>query len=78
MIKNLHANVREAGDTVSIPWLGRSPGEGNGNPFQYSCPENLKDRGAMGWQRGGHARVTECACSRLVHQLFHPVQGGDC
>ena len=28
------------------PWVGRSPGEGNGNPLQYSCLENPKDRGA--------------------------------
>ena len=35
-----------AGDPGSIPGLGRSPGEGNGDPLQYSCLENLKDRGA--------------------------------
>ena len=35
-----------AGDLGSIPQLGRSPGEGNGNPLQYSCLENLMDRGA--------------------------------
>ena len=35
-----------AGDSGSIPGSGRSPGEGNGNPFQYSCPENSMDRGA--------------------------------
>ena len=35
-----------AGDTGSIPELGRSPGEGNGNPLQYSCLENPMDRGA--------------------------------
>ena len=35
-----------AGDPGSIPGLGRSPGEGNGNPLQYSCLENPKDRGA--------------------------------
>ena len=34
-----------AGDLGSIPGLGRSPGEGNGNPLQYSCRENLMDRG---------------------------------
>ena len=33
------------GDPDSIPGLGRSPGEGNGNPFWYSCPENSVDRG---------------------------------
>ena len=37
-----------AGDPGSVPGLGRSPGEGNGNPLQYSCLENPMDRGA-GW-----------------------------
>ena len=35
-----------AGDLGSIPGLGRSPGEGNGNPLQYSCLENSVDGGA--------------------------------
>ena len=35
-----------AGDLGSIPGLGRSPGEGNGNALQYPCLENLMDRGA--------------------------------
>ena len=35
-----------AGDLGSIPGLGRSPGEGNANPLQYSCLENPMDRGA--------------------------------
>ena len=39
-------SVYNEGDPGSIPGLGRSPGEGNGNPFQYSCLENLMDRGA--------------------------------
>ena len=34
------------GDWGLIPALGRSPGEGNGNPLQYSCPENPMDKGA--------------------------------
>ena len=34
-----------AGDPGLIPWSGRSPGEGNGNPLQYSCLENSTDRG---------------------------------
>ena len=37
-----------AGDMGSIPGLGKSPGEGNGNPLQYSCLENSMDKGA--WQ----------------------------
>ena len=49
-----------AGDPGSIPGSGRSPREGNGNPLQYSCPENSMDRGAwcglqsMGLQRVRH------------------------
>ena len=35
-----------AGDLGSVPGLGRFPGQGNGNPFQYSCLGNLMDRGA--------------------------------
>ena len=40
------ASARNAGDLRSIPGLGRSPGEGNGNPLQYSCLENPMDGGA--------------------------------
>ena len=39
-------SVSNAGDPDSIPGLGRSPGEGNGSPLQYSCRENPMDRGA--------------------------------
>ena len=39
-------SVYKAGDLGSIPGLGRSPGEGNGNPLQYSCLENPMDGGA--------------------------------
>ena len=51
MIKNLPAN---AGDPGSIPGLGRSPGEGNGNPLQGSCLGNPMDRGA---------------CQAIVHEV---------
>ena len=40
------ASAYNMGDLGSIPGLGRSPGEGNGNPLQYPCLENLTDRGA--------------------------------
>ena len=43
VVKNLPAN---AGDMGSIPGLGRSSGEGNGNPLQYSCLENPMDGAA--------------------------------
>ena len=49
MIKNRDANAR---DPDSIPGLGRSPGEGNGNPLQYSCPDNSMDRRA--WRSTAH------------------------
>ena len=48
MAKHLPANAGDAGDFVSIPGVGRSPGGGNGNLFQYSCLENSVDSGA--WQ----------------------------
>ena len=41
-------------DPGSIPRLGRSPGEGNGNPLQYSCLGNPMDRGAWQWQATVH------------------------
>ena len=44
-----------AGDPGLIPGLGRSSGEGRGNPLQYSCLENCMDRGApMGYSLSGH------------------------
>ena len=43
MVKNLPANAGDRRDMGSIPESGRSPGEGCGNPFQYSCLENPID-----------------------------------
>ena len=52
------ASAYNARDPSLIPGSGRSPGEGNGNPLQYSCLENPMDGGAwllsMGLQRVGH------------------------
>ena len=55
--KNLPANAGDAGDLGSIPGSGRSPGGGNGNPFQYSCLKKSMDRGARGLQYSGLQRV---------------------
>ena len=58
--KNLPANAGDIKDVSLIPVSGRSPGEGNGNPLQYSCLENPMNRGvlkakqSMGSQRVGH------------------------
>ena len=46
------ASACNIGDLGSIPGSGRSPGEGNGSPLQYSCLENPMDRGA--WQATVH------------------------
>ena len=46
MVKNPPANARDIRDAGSVPGLGRSPGEGHDNPLQFSCMENLMDRGA--------------------------------
>ena len=51
-VKNPPANGGGARDSGLIPGSGRSPGEGNGNPLQYSCLGNPMDRGA--WQATVH------------------------
>ena len=48
VVKSPPANAGDIRDMGSIPVLGRTPGEGNGNPLQYSCLENPMDKGA--WQ----------------------------
>ena len=62
--KELPAN---AGDEGSIPGWGRSPGEGNDNPLQYSCLENPMDRGPGGLQsmRSENNLVTKHACMHV-------------
>ena len=54
VVKNLPTN---AGDASLIPGSGRSPGEGHGNPFQYSCLGNPMDRG--GWRATAHGITKE-------------------
>ena len=60
--RSLVESTCNAGDLGPIPGLGRFPGEGNGNPPQYSCLENPMDRGAWrpavhGVARGGHSTL---------------------
>ena len=45
-----------SGDLGSIPGLGRSPGEGNGNSLEYSCLENPTDRRLSGYSPWGHKK----------------------
>ena len=53
MVNNLPTNAGDTRDVGSIPGSGRAPGEGNGNPLQYSCLGNPMDRGA--WRATVHA-----------------------
>ena len=48
VVKNTPSSAGNVRDLGLIPGLGRSPGEGNGNPLQYSCLENPMDKGD--WQ----------------------------
>ena len=59
-----------AGDSGSIPGLGRSPGEGNGNPLQYSCQENPMDRGAWRATVHGVSRVRRNLAMKHHHSIF--------
>ena len=59
-----------AGDPSSIPGLGRSPGEGNGNPLQFSCLENSMDGGA--WQATAHG-VTKSRTRLSDYFIFSSV-----
>ena len=68
VVKNQPADAGDTGDMGSIPGSGRSPGGGNGNPLQYSCLENLMDRGAW-W-----TPVTEVTNSRTWLRMLAHVQ----
>ena len=63
MVKSLSCNT---GDLGTIPGLGRSPGEGNGNPLQYSCLENPMDRGA--WWAAVHGAAHDWVANTFT---FH-------
>ena len=57
VIKNSSTNEKMQRDVGSIPELERSPGKGNGDPFQYSCLENYMNRGAWRAILHGSQRV---------------------
>ena len=64
MVKNWPANAEDTRDAGSIPESGRSTGEGNGNPLQYSCLENPMDRGA--WWAAVHG-VAKLGTTEYTH-----------
>ena len=70
-VTNLPANAGVTRDTGSIPGLGRSPGEGHGNPLQYSCLGIPMDRGAWGLQSTGSQRVRQDWATEHKHTHTH-------
>ena len=90
MVKNPPANAGDAGDVGLIPWLGRSPAVGNGNPLHYSCLEKSMDRGnwqamVQGSQRVRHDLATKqqmcvcvcvcvCVCTHAIHMVYGALQ----
>ena len=71
VVKNPPANARITEAAGLIPESGRSPGRGNGSPLQYSCQDNLMDRGA--WQATVHG-VAKSQTQLSTHYLtnfFH-------
>ena len=68
LVKDLPANVGDGSDMNSIPGLGKSPGDRNGNLLQYSCLENCMDRGV--WQAIVHG-VTKSWTQLSTHTHTH-------
>ena len=64
LVKNPSVKAGDARDAGSVPESGRSPGVGNGNPLQYSCLENSKDRGVW-W-----ATVREAAKIQMQLSMY--------
>ena len=68
VVKNLPPSAGDVRDMGSIPVLGRSPGEGNGYPLQYSCLENSMDRAWWATVHGvpkSQTRLKHAACTNL-------------
>ena len=71
VVNNPPANAGDAGDAGSIPGSGRSPGEGNGNPLEYSCLENPMEREA--WRTTFHG-VTKSRIQLSRHTHTQGIQ----
>jgi len=69
VVKNLPDYAWGVSDVGSIPGLGRFPGGGNGNPFQYSCLENRMDRGAW-WATVHGAAKSQAQLSDSAHSTY--------
>ena len=69
-VKNPPANAGDTGDTGSIPGSGRSPGEGHGNPLQYSCLENPMDRESW-WSTAHRVAKSQTRLKQLSTYALH-------
>ena len=79
VVKNSPASAGDLRYAGSVPGLGRSPGEGHGNPFQYSCLETSVERGAWwatlhgvakSWMRVKRLNVHACEVYMVIFPLF--------
>ena len=70
VVKNLPAKAGDRGHVGLIPGLGKSPGEGNGHPLQYSRLETSTDRGACGIQSTGWQRVDHDLAIEHTHKTY--------
>ena len=68
MVKNPLVNAGDVRDAGPIPGSGRSPGRGHGNPLQYSCLENPRDRGA--WQATVHGVAEELDMTKQLSNNY--------
>jgi len=69
VVKNLPANIGDTEDMGLIPGLGRSPGEGNGDPLQCSCLENPMDSGAWWATAHGAAKIRTQLSTHAVDKV---------
>ena len=78
-MKNPPVKTGNAGNMSSIPGLGRSPEEGNGNPLQYSCLENSMDRGS--WRATVHgvsaALILGCSAAPESRRVLRESEAGN-
>ena len=75
MVKDLPASAGDGRDVGLIPGSERSPGEGSGNPLQYSCPENPMDRGAQWITLHGITKsLTQLSNFNSLHFMYNVLQ----
>ena len=70
VVKNLPASAGDIRETDLIPGLGRCPGGGHGNSFQYFCPENAMDRSLKGHNSWRHKELGTTEASYHVYRIL--------